>query len=97
MTYRNFLIGLYCLDIGPLVFLSKQFSKVLPLYKALNRSSCTVLKGVFAKNERGYRLNAINATNLTSICCVYKEKLVKNDSHRRTQRPYKFRKMKHST
>ena len=33
-----------------------------------------ILKGVFAKNERGYRLNAIKkalliATNLTSICC----------------------------
>ena len=61
-----------------------------------------MLKGVFAKNEMGYRLNAIKkplliATNLTSICCVYKEKIVKNDSHRRTQRPYKFRKMQHST
>ena len=31
------------------------------------------LKGVFTKNERGYRF----ATNLTSICCVYKEKIVK--------------------
>ena len=42
------------------------------------------LKGVFAKNERGNRLNAIKkalliATNLTSICCVYEEKIVKND------------------
>ena len=42
------------------------------------------LKGVFAKNERGYRLNALKkalliATNLTSSCCVYKEKIVKND------------------
>ena len=39
------------------------------------------LKGVFAKNERGYRLNAIKktlliATNLTAIFCVYKEKIV---------------------
>ena len=47
------------------------------------------LKGVFAKNERGYRLNAIKktlliATNLTSICCVFKEKLVKVVSYRRT-------------
>ena len=47
------------------------------------------LKGVFAKNERGYRLNAIKkalliATNLTFICCVYKEKIVKNDPQRRT-------------
>ena len=42
------------------------------------------LKGVFAKNERGYRLTAKKAllitTNLTSICCVYKEIIVKNDS-----------------
>ena len=41
------------------------------------------LKGVFAKNERGYRLNAIKkalliATNLTSIYCVYKEKIDKD-------------------
>ena len=47
------------------------------------------LKGVFAKNERGYRLNAIKmalliATNLTSICCVYKEKLVTDISYRIT-------------
>ena len=47
------------------------------------------LKGVFAKNERGYRLNAIKkalsiATYLTSICCVYKEKIVKDVSYRIT-------------
>ena len=47
------------------------------------------LKGVFAKNERGYRLNAIKkalliANNLTSICCVYKEKIVKDVSYRMT-------------
>ena len=46
------------------------------------------LKGVFAKNEMGYRLNAIKkafliATNLTSICCVYKEKIDKDVSYRR--------------
>ena len=34
----------------------------------------TFLKGVFAKNERGYRLSAIKKailipTNLTTICC----------------------------
>ena len=38
-------------------------------------------KGSVRKNERGYRLNAkkalLIATNLTSICCVYKEKIVK--------------------
>ena len=47
-----------------------------------------VLKGVFAKNERGYRLNAIKkvlfiATNLTSICCVFKKKIDKDVSYRR--------------
>ena len=41
------------------------------------------LKGVFAKNERGYMVNAIKkalliANNLTSICCVYKEKIIKD-------------------
>ena len=47
------------------------------------------IKGsVREKNERGYRLNAIKkalsiATNLTSICCVYKEKIVKVVSYRR--------------
>ena len=50
-----------------------------------------LLKGVFAKNEKGYGLNAIKAlliaTNHTSICCVYKEKIVKNDLYRRTQCP----------
>ena len=39
---------------------------------------------MFAKNERGYRVNSIKkalliASNLTSMCCVYKEKIVKND------------------
>ena len=47
------------------------------------------LKGVVAKNERGYRLNAIKkalliAINLTSISCVYKENIVKNDLYQRT-------------
>ena len=39
------------------------------------------------------------ATNFTSICfaIMYKEKIVKNDSYRITQRPYKFRKLKYST
>ena len=41
------------------------------------------LKGVLAKNERGYKLTAI-ATNLTSICCFYIKKIVKNDSYQRT-------------
>ena len=37
------------------------------------------------------------ATNLTSVCCVYKEKIVKKDSYRRTKRLYKFRKFQYST
>ena len=54
-----------------------------------------LLKGVFGKNERGYKLDAIKKRFY--LRCVYKEKIVKNDSHRRTQRPYKFGKMQHST
>ena len=42
------------------------------------------LKGVFAKYERGYMLAAKNNknknnNNISSICCVYKEKIVKHD------------------
>ena len=38
------------------------------------------------------------ASNFTSICCVYREKIVKNnDSYRITQRPYKFRKSQYQT
>ena len=49
-----------------------------------------LLKGVFAKNERGYRLNAIKKAllivpNLTSICCVYKEKIVKDVVNKTTR------------
>ena len=45
-----------------------------------SRYKSTALKGRFAKNERGYRL--------TSICSVYKQKILKNNS---------FRKLKHAT
>ena len=51
------------------------------------------LKGVFAKNERVYRLTANN--NLTSILWVYKENVVKND--RRTKGTYKFSKLQYLT
>ena len=49
-----------------------KISKVIP-----NLMFKVSLKGVFAKNERWYRLNALKkalliATNLTSICCVFK-------------------------
>ena len=43
------------------------------------------------------KYSMVIATNPTSICCVYKEKIVKEDSHRRTQRPQKFRKLQYST
>ena len=33
------------------------------------------------------------ATNLNYICCVYKEKFVKNESYRKTQHIHKFRKL----
>ena len=41
-------------------------------------------KEVVAKNESGYglygeKLSLLIASNLTSICCVYKEKIVKID------------------
>ena len=38
-----------------------------------------ILKGVFAKKK----LTLKNYGDLSSICCVYKEKIVKNDSYRR--------------
>ena len=65
--------------------LNTELSLDLPPLHLLYNSS---LKGVFAKNERGYRLNAIKkalliAINLTSICCVYKEKIDKDVSYRR--------------
>ena len=55
-----------------------------------NERGFITLKGVFAKNERGYRLNAIKKALLiatksyTSICCVHKEKIVKDVSYRIT-------------
>ena len=69
--------------------------------KTFRNNDCLFLKGVFAKNERVYRLNdkkaLLIATNLTSICCVYKEKIVKDISYRITWRSYKLRKLQHTT
>ena len=67
----------------------KNGSVLQPFFPLNKFNSNPFLKGVFAKNERGYRLNAIKkalliATNFTSICCVYKEKIVKDDSYRIT-------------
>ena len=43
------------------------------------------LKRVFVKNVKTYveKYAMVIATNLTSACCVCKEKIVKNDSYRR--------------
>ena len=63
----------------------RQHHSVFDVVTSQTKLITNLLKGVFAKNERGYRLNAIKkalliTSNLTSICCVYKEKTVKNDS-----------------
>ena len=52
------------------------------------------MKGVQADVEK---YSMVFATNPTTICCVYKEKIVKNDSYGRTQRSYKFRKLQYLT
>ena len=41
-----------------------------------------LMKGVFAQNYPELK-SISSAKNFTSICCVYKEKLVYNDSYRR--------------
>ena len=67
-NYRNNFLYHYCIGSQPcsaIYFLQNLWDTHL--------HNITKLKGVFAKNERGYKLN------LTSICCVYKEKIVKND------------------
>ena len=43
------------------------------------------------------KISAFDRYSFTSICCVYKEKIVKKYSYRRTQRPYKFGKLQHLT
>ena len=62
------------------------------------------LKGSVHKKWKGVwvyfvKQSMVITANLTSICCVYKEKIVKNDSYHvfRTQRPYKFRKLQYLT
>ena len=39
------------------------------------------MKGGIVLKSYGKNLSMVNATNLTSICCVYKEKFVKNVSY----------------
>ena len=70
---------------------------VLHKYKTfflLKGSVCEKWKGVKANVESN---SIVIATNLTSIYCVYKEKIVKNDSYRRPKHPHKFRKLQDST
>ena len=60
------------------------------------------LKGVFAKNERGYRLNAIKKRLLSLLILLLsvasiKRKLLKTSHTEITWRPYKFRKLQHTT
>ena len=42
------------------------------------------------------KYSIVIVTKLTSICCVNKEKIVINDSYRRTLHPYKFWKLQYS-
>ena len=58
-------------------------------------------KGSVRENKRGYRLNAIKkalliATNLASICCVYKEKIIKKTTLTE-EHSTKFLKLQYST
>ena len=96
MVHRNYVkIHAIVLQVTNIVF--QETNIVLQVTNIVLRviQTCVIsnkyveLKGVFAKNERGYRLTAkskrfLIATNLTFICCVYKEKIVKNDSYQRT-------------
>ena len=40
------------------------------------------IKAIFTMQAKCDKKALLIATNPTSICCVYKEKIVKNDSHR---------------
>ena len=41
--------------------------------------------------SHGEKLSMVIATNLISICCVYKEKIVKNDSYKlQINRKFKY-------
>ena len=72
------------------------------LWQSQIKIKSSALKGVFAKNERGYRLNAIKKRFwsplilLLSVASIWR-KLLKNVSYRRTKRPYKLRKLEHTT
>ena len=61
---------------------------IFPYWDKYKTICMRVLKGVFAKNERGYRL--LIATDLTFI---YKEKIVKKFILKNVASMYKFRKL----
>ena len=55
------------------------YYKYVCLLLKVNVCGEKVKKGVYVE-----KYSMVIATNLTSIYCVYKEKIVKNDSYRRT-------------
>ena len=87
------LSGLMCREGCPGILLPKH-SNILGKFILVcfthgsNFTSGIILNRVFAKKKEGTGLRILNliliATNFTSICCVYKEKIVKNNSYRRT-------------
>ena len=57
-----------------------QFSFLSPVYAALNQRVTFMENTPFKKEcSRKEKLSMVIVTNLISICCVYKEKIVKND------------------
>ena len=57
------------------------------------RHYCHIFKGSVCEKWKGVQAYAekysmVMTTNLSSICCVYKEKMINNDSYRGMQRPY---------
>ena len=95
---------IYTYHTFPLMLLSflQPFVQIPPPPRPKSSLFNFYLKGVFAKNKRGYMLTAKNKRFwsllilYTSICCVYKEKIVINNLYWRTQHPYKFRKLQYS-
>ena len=74
--------------LTPLTPLSSKMSVLLYANHRWMQHQFQVLK-VLVKNSKGVlayveKCSMVIAANLTSICCVYKEKIVKNNSFRRT-------------
>ena len=82
------------------VFLS--LFNTLYIYIGINKVIKPRLKGVFAKNERGYRLTAKNKRFwsipilLLSVASI-RRKLLNTTHAEEHRRPYKFRELQHST